>query len=148
MRFNRIIFILILGNSYSSPVMIGNFIQEHFENGIETFEISGKKWYKATDIAHILKLTSIRALIQNYSEDEKMIRNTVKESGNQQTIFISSGGLYRLLFNVKCELGVKFRKRVTGILDDLWSEVGEEFDEDDKENSEEDSVYDFLDDLE
>lgn len=124
--------------------MIGNFIQEHFGNGIEAFEINGKRWYKATDIAHILKLTSIRALIQNYSEDEKMIRNTVKESGNQQTIFISSGGLYRLLFNVKCELGVKFRKRVTGILDDLWLEVGEELGEHDEENSEENSVYDFL----
>ena len=127
--------------------MIGNFIQEYFGNGIETFEINGKRWYKATDIAHILKLTSIRALIQNYSEDEKMIRNTVKESGNQQTIFISSGGLYRLLFNVKCELGVKFRKRVTGILDGMWLvarpndaelEIGSE------ENSEDDSVYDFL----
>lgn len=131
--------------------MVGNFIQEYFGNGIETFEINGKKWYKATDIARILKLTSIRALIQNYSEDEKMIRNTVKESGNQQTIFISSGGLYRLLFNVKCELGVKFRKRVTGILDDLWLEVDEEIGEDDEENSEEnseeDSVYDFLDDI-
>lgn len=124
--------------------MIGNFIQDHFENGIDIFEINGKKWYKATDIAHILKLTSIRALIQNYSEDEKMIRNTVKESGNQQTIFISSGGLYRLLFNVKCELGVKFRKRVTGILDDLWLGEGEEY----EENSEEDSVYDFLDEIE
>jgi prophage antirepressor-like protein len=127
--------------------MVGNFIQEYFGN-VDTFEINGKKWYKATDIAHILKLTSIRALIQNYSEDEKMIRNTVKESGNQQTIFISSGGLYRLLFNVKCELGIKFRKRVTGILDDLWLEVGEELGEHDEENSEEDSVYDFLDDLE
>jgi len=146
MRFIKII-ILILSNSYSSRVMVGNFIQEHFKNNIETFEINGKKWYKATDIAHILKLTSIRALIQNYSEDEKMIRNTVKESGNQQTIFINSGGLYRLLFNVKCELGVKFRKRVTGILDNLWLEVGEELGEHDEENSEENSVYDFLDEM-
>ena len=83
MRFNIKIIILILSNSYSSRVMIGNFIQEHFKNNIETFEINGKKCYKATDIAHILKLTSIRALIQNYNENEKMIRNTVKESGNQ-----------------------------------------------------------------
>jgi prophage antirepressor-like protein len=128
--------------------MVDNFIQEYFRNNIETFEINGKKWYKATDIACILKLTSIRALIQNYSEDEKMIRNTVKEAGNQQTIFINSSGLYRLLFNVKCELGVKFRKRVTGILDDLWLEVDEEIGEDDEENSEEDSLYDFLNDLE
>ena len=60
------------------------------------------------------------------------------------------GGIYRLLFNVKCELGVKFRKRVMVILDNLWLEVGDDAEleigneKSSEENSEEDSVYDFL----
>ena len=69
---------------------------------------------------------------------------------NYDTLVVS-GGIYRLLFNVKCELGVKFRKRVTVILDGMW--LGEEglarpndaeLEIGSEENSEEDSVYDFL----
>ena len=99
--------------------MVGNFIKDNFKN-VETYKINGKKWYKSTDVANRLKLTSIRALIQNYGENEKMVRNTVRNSGNQTTILISTDGLYRVLYNVKCELGVRFRVEVNKILYDVW----------------------------
>jgi hypothetical protein len=66
-----------------------------------------------------------------------------------------------LLYNVKCELGVKFRKSVKKILDEKWEGLARANDaelegfvgdvnveENSEENSEEDSVYDFLDEME
>ena len=106
--------------------MVGNFIKDNFKN-VETYKIDGKKWYKSTDVASRLKLTSIRALIQNYGENEKMVRNIVRNSGNQTSILISTSGLYRVLYNVKCELGVRFRVEVNKILDDIWAENDDNF---------------------
>lgn len=119
--------------------MCGNFIKDFFGIDIETIEIDGKKWYKGTDIARELKVTSIRALIQNYDEEEKKVINTVKETGNQVTIYISKIGVYRLLYNVKGEYGVRFRRKVNEILEkNVESERSESSESDN-------SMYSFLD---
>lgn len=118
--------------------MRGNFIKDFFGCiDIETIEIDGKKWYKGTDIARELKVTSIRALIQNYDEEEKKVINTVKETGNQVTIYISKIGVYRLLYNVKGECGVRFRRKVNEILEKSNSSS-------ESENESDDSMYSFL----
>ena len=105
--------------------MVSNFIKENLK-GVETCKINGVRWYKSVDVARILKLTSIRALIQNYNVSEKMVRNTEKESGNQTTILISRSGVYRVLYNVKCELGRRFREEVNKILEEVWGDEEEE----------------------
>ena len=79
-----------------------------------------KNWYKAKDIACRLRVTSIRALIQNYTIDEKEVRETVKESGNQRTIYLSEKGIYRLLYNIKSELGERFREESGNILSESY----------------------------
>ena len=117
---------MILSKSYSFKHMVGNFIKENLK-GVETCEINGVRWYKSVDVARILKLTSIRALIQNYNVSEKMVRNTEKESGNQTTILISRSGVYRVLYNVKCELGRRFREEVNKILEEVWGDEEDDF---------------------
>ena len=56
----------------------------------------------------------------NFDEDEKVVRTTYSSnSGNPDIIFLTSGGVYRLLYNSKKEVAKKFRKWAGNILDDI-----------------------------
>ena len=56
----------------------------------------------------------------NFDEDEKVVRTTYSSnSGNPDTIFLSSQGVYRLLYNSKKDVAKKFRKWAGNILDDI-----------------------------
>ena len=103
-----------------------NCIVKAFENNpisIIAEEINNKKIYlfKVSDIGNALKLTNIRVSIQNYDEgDEVVVRkayDTIKR--NQDTLYLTSQGVYRLLYNSKKEIAKKFRKWTGAILDDI-----------------------------
>jgi prophage antirepressor-like protein len=103
-----------------------NCIVKAFENNpisILTEEFNNKKIYlfKVSDIGKALKLTNIRVSIQNYDEsDEVVVRkayDTIKR--NQDTLYLTSQGVYRLLYNSKKEIAKKFRKWAGNILDDI-----------------------------
>jgi prophage antirepressor-like protein len=102
-----------------------NCIVKAFENNpiaIITEEIDNKKIYcfKASDIGKALNLTNIRASIQNYDEDEQVVRKAYDLRGcEQDTTFLTSQGVYRLLYNSKKEAAKKFRKWAGNILDDI-----------------------------
>jgi len=67
-----------------------------------------------------LNLTNIRVSIQNYDDDERVVRKAYDSNGTlQDTIFLSSRGVYRLLYNSKKEIAKKFRKWAGSILDDI-----------------------------
>jgi prophage antirepressor-like protein len=103
-----------------------NCIVKAFENNpisIIAEEINNKKFYlfKVSDIGKALHLTNIRVSIQNYDEgDEVVVRkayDTIKR--NQETLYLTSQGVYRLLYNSKKEVAKKFRKWAGNILDDI-----------------------------
>ena len=84
--------------------------------------VNDKKTYyfKASDIGKALNLTNIRASIQNYDSDEQVVRKVYDLRGcEQNTTFLSSQGVYRLLYNSKKEGAKKFRKWAGYILDDI-----------------------------
>ncbi len=88
-------------------------LQENIDNKIHYY-------FKASDIGEILELTNIRVSVQNYDEDEKVVRKAYSSnSGNQDILFLTSRGIYRLLYNSKKPLAKKFRKWVGDILDDI-----------------------------
>lgn len=80
-----------------------NCIVKAFENNpiaILQEDIDNKKvyYFKAADIGKALNLSNIAVSIQNYDEDERVIRkayNTTKRI--QDTVFLTSQGVYRLL---------------------------------------------------
>ena len=77
-------------------------------------------YFKATDIGKALDLKNIHVSIQIYDEDEKVLRKAYDHKGNEQdTTFLTSQGVYRLLYNSKKEIAKKFRKWASAILDDL-----------------------------
>jgi prophage antirepressor-like protein len=102
-----------------------NCIVKAFENNpiaILQEDINNKKVYcfKAIDIGKALKLTNIAQSIQNYDEDEKVLRKAYDLRGcEQDTMFLTSQGVYRLLYNSKKEIAKKFRKWAGNILDDI-----------------------------
>jgi prophage antirepressor-like protein len=102
-----------------------NCIVKAFENNpisIITEEIDNKKLYcfKAADIGKALKLTNIAVSIQHYDEDERVIRKAYDTTKRiQDTVFLTSQGVYRLLYNSKKEVAKKFRKWAGNILDDI-----------------------------
>lgn len=76
--------------------------------------------FKASDIGDILELTNIRISIQNFDDDERAVRKAYDTTNRlQDVIFLTSRGVYRLLYNSKKEIAKKFRKWVGDILDDI-----------------------------
>ena len=77
-------------------------------------------YFKASDIGKVLNIVNIRTSIQNFDDDEKVVRTTYSsQGGNQECIFLTSQGVYRLLYNSKKEIAKKFRKWAGNILDDI-----------------------------
>jgi prophage antirepressor-like protein len=75
-------------------------------------------WFKADDIATILDIKKIKNSIQDFGDDEKKLIeiNTIK--GNRKANFVSSNGLYRLLFNSQKPIGREFFKLAETLLDE------------------------------
>lgn len=102
-----------------------NCIVKAFENNpiaILHEEINDKKiyYFKASDVGKVLDIVNIRTSIINFDEDEKVVRTTYSSNGgNPETIFLTSQGVYRLLYNSKKEVAKKFRKWAGNILDDI-----------------------------
>jgi prophage antirepressor-like protein len=102
-----------------------NCIVKAFENNpisIIAEDISTKKvyYFKASDIGKALKLSNIAVSIQHYDEDERVIRKAYDTTNREQdTTFLTSQGVYRLLYNSKKPVAKKFRKWAGNILDDI-----------------------------
>ena len=102
-----------------------NCIVKAFENNpiaILQEDVDNKKvyYFKGSDIGKALHLTNIRQSIQSYDDDEKVVRKAYDPQGTlQDTVFLTSQGVYRLLYNSKKEVAKKFRKWAGNILDDI-----------------------------
>jgi len=102
-----------------------NCIVKAFENNpisILEEDLDNKRvyYFKASDVGKVLNLSNIRVSIQNYDEDEQVVRKAYDLRGcEQDTIFLTSRGVYRLLYSSKKEIAKKFRKWASDILDDI-----------------------------
>jgi prophage antirepressor-like protein len=85
-------------------------------------EIDDKKYYyiRANEIGSLLDIVNIRSSIQNFEDDEMVVRKVYDQKGAMQdTKFLTSRGVYRLLYSSKKPLAKKFRKWAGDILDDI-----------------------------
>lgn len=102
-----------------------NCIVKAFENNpisIISEQVGEKKiyYFRASDIGKALGIVNIHSAIQNFDEDERVIRKAYDtEKRIQDTVFLSSQGVYRQLFNSKKPEAKKFRKWAGNILDDI-----------------------------
>ena len=102
-----------------------NCIVKAFENNpisILHENINNKKiyYFKANDIGKALKLSNIAVSIQSYDDDERVLRKAYDSNNiERDTTFLTSQGVYRLLYNSKKDGAKKFRKWAGNILDDI-----------------------------
>lgn len=76
--------------------------------------------FRGNDVANVLDITNIRSSIQNYTDKEKVVRAVYDVRGcEQNTIFLTSRGVYRLLFASKKKVAEQFRDWVGDIMDDI-----------------------------
>ena len=104
---------------------VSDAIIKIFENhSIEIYceEIKDKKYFyfKANDIGNILNIVNIRTSIQNFDIDEAITKPSKDGKGViRNTNFLTSRGIYRLLYASRKPIAIKFRKWVGDILDDI-----------------------------
>ena len=78
-----------------------------------------KYYFRGTDVANALGIINIRSSIQNFTDKEKGVRKVDTLGGPQDIIFLSSHGIYRLLYSSKKKIAEQFREWVGDILDDI-----------------------------
>jgi prophage antirepressor-like protein len=78
-----------------------------------------KYFFRATDVGEVLDIKNIYTSVQNFDDDERGLREVETLSGNQKVLYLTSQGVYRLLYNSKKPVAKKFRKWVGNILDDI-----------------------------
>ena len=76
-------------------------------------------WFKATDVEKALGLTNIRTSIHHFKEKEKSLRTIQTIKGEQKALFLSSQGLFRILYSSTNELAGQFREIVSEIISDI-----------------------------
>ena len=83
-------------------------------------------WFRASDLEKMLDLSNIRASVQNYTEKEKGVKEIDTIKGKQSATFLTSRGVYRLLYSSKKQVAVQFREWVGDLLDDIFFNQGKE----------------------
>ena len=98
-----------------------NCIVKAFQNkNISIIKDKDNKYYfRGSDVAKALEITNVRSSIQNFTNKEKGVRKVDTLGGPQDIIFLSSHGVYRLLYSSKKKIAERFREWVGDILDDI-----------------------------
>ena len=104
-----------------SEITDPNCIVKAFQNNnISIIKDEDNKYYfRGSDVAKALEITNIRSSIQNFTSKEKGVRKVDTLGGPQDIIFLSSHGVYRLLYSSKKKIAENFREWVGDILDDI-----------------------------
>jgi prophage antirepressor-like protein len=104
-----------------SEITDPNCIVKAFQNNnISIIKDEDNKYYfRGSDVAKALEITNIRSSIQNFTSKEKGVRKVDTLGGPQDIIFLSSHGVYRILYSSKKKIAERFREWVGDILDDI-----------------------------
>jgi prophage antirepressor-like protein len=104
-----------------SEITDPNCIVKAFQNNNITIikDKDNKYYFRGSDVAKALEITNIRSSIQNFTSKEKGVRKCDTLGGPQDIIFLSSHGVYRLLYSSKKKIAENFREWVGDILDDI-----------------------------
>ena len=72
------------------------FVQDSKQYNITILWENDESLFRASDIGELLDIKKIYSSITYYDEDEKVIRNINTNGGNQDVIFLTEEGLYKL----------------------------------------------------
>jgi prophage antirepressor-like protein len=95
------------------------FVFNNKEYNITILWENNEPLFKASEIANLLKISNIHSSILNYDDDEKIIRNQETNSGNQDIIFLTEFGLYKLLMNSRKSEAKPFQKWLCKVIKNI-----------------------------
>ena len=75
--------------------------------------------FQAKQIADILDIKSFHSSLRDFDDDEKIIESTFTNGGNQNTIFLTEIGLYKLVSRSKKPIAKTFQKWMINVLKDI-----------------------------
>jgi prophage antirepressor-like protein len=90
----------------------------------ETYEVDivwegSRPLFRASDIGTVLGMVNIRATMQGYDEDEKVVVSIDSLGGKQATTFLTERGLYRLLMQSRKAVARPFQKWVVQVIETI-----------------------------
>jgi prophage antirepressor-like protein len=75
--------------------------------------------FKAKDIANILELKNIRENLKDFSSDEKVVSLSYSLGGQQETIFLTEIGLYRLIGRSRKPIAQIFQRWIINVIKEI-----------------------------
>lgn len=81
--------------------------------------IDDKPIVRASDIAAILDMSSIRSSLRDYDHDEKAVLTVPTPGGPQTVLYLTERGLYRLLMQSRKPIARPFQKWVAGVIESI-----------------------------
>ena len=75
--------------------------------------------FRASDIAEILEITSIRKNLQEFDDSEKTIIKIHTNGGEQSVTFLTEKGLYKVLFRSRKPIAERFQNWVCNIIKEI-----------------------------
>jgi prophage antirepressor-like protein len=101
--------------------MTANFFEDFVFNGrkVPILWENDKPYFRATEISAILEIKNVHSSLENFSENQKVIRQTDTHGGTQKTTFLTEVGMYRLVLNSKKKIAESFQLWVCDVIEKL-----------------------------
>jgi prophage antirepressor-like protein len=75
--------------------------------------------FRASDIGNILDISTIRSVIRDFNETEKVVHTMHTLGGTQQVTFLTEKGLYKVLFKSRKPIAEKFQNWVCEVIKEI-----------------------------
>jgi prophage antirepressor-like protein len=75
--------------------------------------------FRASDIGEILEITTIRSVIRDFNDSEKVVHTMHTLGGSQQVTFLTEKGLYKVLFKSRKPIAEKFQNWVCEVIKEI-----------------------------
>ena len=78
-----------------------------------------KPLFRASDIGNVLEISTIRSVIRDFDETEKVVHSMQTLGGEQNITFLTEKGLYKVLFKSRKPIAEKFQNWVCEIITEI-----------------------------
>lgn len=78
-----------------------------------------KPLFRASDVGNVLEISTIRSVIRDFNETEKVVHSMHTLGGEQDVTFLTEKGLYKVLFKSRKPIAEKFQNWVCEIITEI-----------------------------
>jgi prophage antirepressor-like protein len=75
--------------------------------------------FRASDVGVVLDIASIRSVLRDYDESEKVVHTMHTLGGSQEVTFLTEKGLYKVLFRSRKPIAQKFQNWVCDVIKEI-----------------------------